>query len=79
MSRDMCPHGYDLREGFCVDCATSEQRLAKVCCLRALIKGQEFGNHAETASGAGDFCPWCGEDGPHADDCPAFTPEGEVR
>lgn len=47
--------------------------------LRALIKAQERGNHAETASGEGDFCPWCGVDYRHTSKCPAFTPEGEVR
>jgi hypothetical protein len=47
--------------------------------LRALIKQAEFANKAETASGAGAFCPWCGIEDGHRDDCPAFTPEGEVK
>lgn len=45
--------------------------------LRALVKD------AERVDG---YCPWCGccpnysgGDITHADDCPAFTPEGEVR
>ena len=46
---------------------------------RALIKAQEFGNHEETASGRGDFCPWCNEEDGHRADCPAFTPDGEVK
>ena len=47
--------------------------------LRALVKAQERGNHEETASGAGAFCPWCGADGKHTADCSAFTPDGDVR
>ena len=46
--------------------------------LRALVKAQEFGSKHE----AGPFCPWCsaGGDGGHThDDCPAFTPSGDVR
>lgn len=50
--------------------------------LRDLIKGWEWtpdvrGYHARYMS-----CTWCGEpykNKKHADHCPAFTPEGEVR
>lgn len=44
--------------------------------LRALIK------EAEMAAMDRDRCaecPWCGLGKPHAVDCKAFTPEGEVR
>jgi hypothetical protein len=30
MSRDMCPHGYDLREAICGECATPEQLRAEI-------------------------------------------------
>lgn len=53
---------------------------AEVDRLRAIIKRAEFCNHEETASGRGAFCPWCGkDDSGHADDCPAFWPNGMVR
>lgn len=47
--------------------------------LRALIKQVEYANKANSSA----FCPWCGaenEEGAarHAD-CPAFTPDGQVR
>lgn len=42
--------------------------------LRALIK------KAERSGACLDECPWCGFAGDtHASDCPAFTPEGEVK
>lgn len=50
---------------------------AEVARLRALVKD------AERVDG---YCPWCGchpnysgVDIDHADDCPAFTPEGVVK
>ena len=55
--------------------------------LRALIKDKEYAHvGGEYDEGDGyraqyDECPWCGGDAVkrHADDCPAFTPEGEVK
>lgn len=65
------------------DAALHERDLARDdnARLRTLVKAAEYGNHEETASGAGKFCPWCGasEDERHLTTCPAFTPEGEVR
>ena len=50
--------------------------------LRALVKAKEWAIWVQNSS----ECPWCGRDGPeagrverHADDCPAFTPSGEVK
>ena len=54
--------------------------------LRALIKQAEYGDHTHYE----DSCPWCGcvaighrwtklDEPPHSDDCPAFTPTGEVK
>lgn len=60
--------------------------------LRALIKAKEWGATPEDPQDC--ECPWCGNiktllryangkpvfgTGSHAADCPAFTPEGEVR
>ena len=47
--------------------------------LRALVDGAEFGGQYNLGR-----CPWCGaqaerDNETHRDDCPAFTPEGEVR
>lgn len=44
--------------------------------LRALIKAAEM---ASTDRERCAECPWCELGKPHAIDCPAFTPEGEVR
>ena len=46
--------------------------------LRALIKSAEWAAKIEHGP---DECFWCheAEPGPHATDCPAFTPTGEVK
>lgn len=47
--------------------------------LRALIKQVEYANKANGSA----FCPWCGaedeEGAARHTDCPAFTPDGQVR
>ena len=49
--------------------------LADLDRLRALVKASEF-----PASRTGRWCCHClGPSGGHTADCPAFTPEGEVR
>lgn len=63
--------------------------LLALCCeirrLRALIRQVQHGDHD-----AGARCLWCGASDesiygphhkcePHAADCPAFTPSGDVR
>ncbi len=50
----------------------------EVARLNALVKDAEWGD----GNDRGPFCPWCGAlhgEQPHADDCPAFTPSGDVR
>jgi ATP/maltotriose-dependent transcriptional regulator MalT len=46
--------------------------------LRALIKAAQWAAEHHDSEGV---CPWCerGSLRKHADTCPAFTPEGEVR
>lgn len=49
--------------------------LGEIDRLRALIK------EAETAARMASACPWCDATigDPHAADCPAFTPNGDVH
>lgn len=57
--------------------AAAELHAAEAARLRALIKQAE-----ESASDRdrSPVCPWCDTGpNPHASDCPAFTPEGEVK
>lgn len=64
---------------------------SEIARLRGLIKEAEWANTEHEPEGA---CPWCEhlrelyrygngkpvpETGGHADDCPAFTPDGAVR
>lgn len=51
--------------------------VAEVRRLRAVV---DLANTIEDC-GDKDFCMWCGRENrqPHADDCVAFTPEGDVR
>ncbi len=57
------------------DCCV-EALVAEVRRLKALIELGQFGYD--------EFCPWCGGGEEqatlaHADDCPAWTPEGKLR
>ena len=65
---------------------TADEWRAEVARLRALIKAAEW--EGQQGRDADDACPWCGirretggtePNSTHANDCPAFTPEGEVR
>ena len=81
----------ELAEDRVADLRRLEAALKDNTRLRALIKQVEA--HAvdgEDASQSTGVCPWCGswrmdvgvasfQPRQHADDCPAFTPEGVVR
>lgn len=63
---------------------TADEWRAEVARLRALIKAAEWADDYRDLSA----CPWCQAsretggvkpNSTHAADCPAFTPEGEVR
>lgn len=52
--------------------------------LRGLIKGAELTSRPDPVRGVAFGCPWCdlycGKDRMrHASDCPAFTPDGDVK
>ena len=58
--------------------------LAEVERLRGLIKAAELTSRPCPVRGVAFGCPWCGlrcgrDRMIHASDCPAFTPEGEVK
>lgn len=58
-------------------CLVSEL-IAEVERLRGLIKNAEYTDVGYWASF--DACNWCSHESPgHDIDCPAFTPEGEVK
>ncbi len=70
-----CKHG---RRRTCEFCAVEEERdeaRADNARLRALVR------QAEWWTGDAECCGWCGAyyHSIHADDCPAFTPDGTVR
>lgn len=72
-----CPeHGHDaMRDAALTHFkALSENLAADNARLRALVKAGERGTAAYVA------CPWCEwQDGAHAPDCAAFTPNGVVK
>lgn len=52
---------------------------AEITRLKALIKAAEKTKHHDS-EGEYAECPWCHAEGDfHADECPAFTYDGEVR
>lgn len=63
--------------GLASQCALSEL-IAEIERLRGLIKNAEY---TDTGYSAGVYtCNWCFEEHPkHAENCPAFTPDGEVK
>jgi hypothetical protein len=62
---------------------------AEVRRLRGLVKSAKWAGYAEVLGGDEGVCPWCCvlmvdgapglPPGTHAPDCPAFTPDGEVK
>jgi hypothetical protein len=72
----------ELEEAYKVQKETLARLESEVSRLRAVIKSAE----AKGESQGWDCCPWCqslrdggSNEEPHADDCEAFTPDGEVR